>query len=121
VNSLEARGPGSGPLHQDISVFISYVHMGQISLVGSMISTMKQANRLDDLLGQIEPRTGMTALHIAVGRNNLEMVKMLVEAGAKFQADFLGRWPSTIAAECEASEELCDFIVEAEENALLAE
>ena len=95
--------------------------MGQISLVGSMISDMKKANRLDDLLGQTEPRTGLTALHIAVGQNNLEMAKVLVEAGAKFQADLLGRWPSTIAAECEVSEELCDFIVEAEEKALLAE
>ena len=121
MNSLEARGPGSGPLHQDISIFLNYVHMGQISLVGSIISDMKKVNRLDDLLGQIEPRTGMTALHIAVGRNNFEMVKMLVEAGAKFQADLSGRWPTTIAAECEVSEELCDFIVEAEEKALRAE
>jgi hypothetical protein len=120
VNSLDARGPQSGPLHQDISVFIKYVHMRQISLVGSMISNMTQANRLDDLLSQTEPRTGLTALHIAVGQNDLEMAKMLVEAGAKFQADLHGRWPSTIAAECEVSEEMCDFIVEAEEKALSA-
>jgi uncharacterized protein len=94
--------------------------MRQISIVGHMISDMTKANRLDDLLSQTEPRTGLTALHIAVGQNDLEMAKILVEAGAKFQADLHGRWPSTIAAECEVSEELCDFIVEAEEKALSA-
>ena len=58
--------------------------------------------------------TGLTALHLAVGRNALDVVKFLVGQGASFVPDRLGRMPTTIAAECEVSEELCDFIVEAE-------
>jgi uncharacterized protein len=58
--------------------------------------------------------TGMTALHLAVGRNHLELARILVERGASFMPDKQGRMPTTIAAECEVSQELCDFIVEAE-------
>jgi hypothetical protein len=58
--------------------------------------------------------TGLTALHLAVGRNALHVVKFLVGQGASFVPDRLGRMPTTIAAECEVSDELCDFIVEAE-------
>jgi ankyrin repeat protein len=58
--------------------------------------------------------TGMTALHLAVGCNHLELVRFLVRSGASFVLDKQGRMPSTIAAECEVSDELCDFIAEAE-------
>jgi len=59
--------------------------------------------------------TGLSALHVAVGTNNLELVKTLVEKHrARFFADRLGRWPSLIAAECQVSDELNDYIVEAE-------
>ena len=64
-----------------------------------------------------DENTGMTALHIAVGRNNLEIARILVEHGASFIADKQGRMPSTVAAECEVSEDLCDFIAEAEARA----
>lgn len=67
------------------------------------------------------PVTGMTALHLAVGRDNLAMTKLLVEAGAKFIPDNEGRMPSVIAAEMEVSDELADYIVEAEANALKGE
>ena len=69
-------------------------------------------------LNTIDEPTGMNALHIAVGRNNLEVVKLLVEAGIKFIPDKEGRMPSLIAALCEVSEELSDYIAEAEEKAL---
>jgi ankyrin repeat protein len=59
----------------------------------------------------------MTALHIAAGRDHLRLAQILVEHGASFVPDRQGRMPSTIAAECEASEEMCDFIVEAEAKA----
>jgi ankyrin repeat protein len=65
----------------------------------------------------VDENTGMTALHIAVGRNNLEIARILVERGASFIVDKQGRMPSTVAAECEVSEELCDFIAEAEARA----
>jgi hypothetical protein len=45
-----------------------------------------------DLLHIGDPETGMNALHIAVGRNNLLMTQTLVEAGAKFIADAHGRF-----------------------------
>lgn len=66
-------------------------------------------------------RTGLTALHIAVGINSLPLVRYLVEVeNAPFEPDKLGRWPSAIAAECGASEELCDYIVEKEAQATAA-
>jgi uncharacterized protein len=73
---------------------------------------------LTPALNATHPVTGMTALHIAIGRNNLEMTKALVEAGAAFVPDNEGRMPSVIAAEMEVSEELADYIYEAESRAL---
>jgi hypothetical protein len=66
----------------------------------------------------VDPDTGMTALHVAVGRGNLELTKALVEAGAKFIPDRQGRMPTYIAAEMEVDEALQDFIVEAEAKAV---
>jgi ankyrin repeat protein len=61
--------------------------------------------------------TGLTALHIAVGTDNLRTAKFLVERGASFLADKRGRMPTTVAAECEVSDAMCDFIAEAEAKA----
>jgi hypothetical protein len=64
-------------------------------------------------------QTGLTALHLAVGTNNLALVKYLLEtAGAELVPDRSGRWPTLIAAQCYASEELCDYIVEQEAKRL---
>ena len=66
-------------------------------------------------INRTDEATGLSALHVAVGTNNLALTKALVEEhGAKFFADRFGRWPSLIAIECEASDELSDYIVEAE-------
>ena len=60
-------------------------------------------------------QTGLTALHIAAGTNNLPLARILIEDwSAPFGPDRYGRWPTAIAAECEASGELCDYIVEQE-------
>lgn len=65
--------------------------------------------------------TGLTALHIAVGTNNLPLARILIEDwGAPFGPDGKGRWPSVIAAECRVHETLADYIVEAEEHFLSA-
>jgi ankyrin repeat protein len=64
-----------------------------------------------------DPRNGLTALHIAVGRDHLAMARYLVERGAKFLPDHQGRTPTTVAAECEVSDAMCDFIAEAEAKA----
>ncbi|MFA5947821.1 MAG: ankyrin repeat domain-containing protein [Candidatus Gracilibacteria bacterium] len=61
--------------------------------------------------------TGMSALHIAVGRNNLAMTRFLIERGATFFPDAQGRLPSTIAGLCEVGEDLCDYIADAEARA----
>jgi ankyrin repeat protein len=65
-------------------------------------------------INEIDRQTGMAALHVAVGRNDIATVRFLVERGATFFPDRKGRWPSAIASLCEVSEELCDYIVEAE-------
>ena len=60
-------------------------------------------------------QTGLTALHIAAGTNNLPLARILIEDwNAPFGPDRFGRWPTAIAAECAASGELCDYIVERE-------
>lgn len=66
----------------------------------------------------VDATTGLTALHIAVGTNNLHLTRILVEDWeAQFQADGKGRWPSLIAAESAVDAELSDYIVEAEAQA----
>jgi len=62
--------------------------------------------------------TGLTALHIAVGTNNLHLTRILVEDWeATFGPDGKGRWPSVIAAECRVDVALSDYLVEAESRA----
>jgi uncharacterized protein len=98
-----------------LSEFLTYVWFGDFAVVTHLLETDL------DLLHTVHPDTGLTALHIAVGRNSLLMTKILVEAGAKFIADAHGRFPSVIAAEMEVSEELADYIVEAEARTLEAQ
>src|SRR4051794_8808009 len=66
------------------------------------------------LLSQTDPRTGMTALHVATGNNDLPMTRLLVEAGAGFVPDKAGRMPSTMAELMEVDDELLDLLVERE-------
>jgi ankyrin repeat protein len=65
-------------------------------------------------INAIHPVTGMSPLHIAVGIDRLDLVRSLVEAGARFFPDKQGRMPSLIAALCETSEEMQDYITEQE-------
>lgn len=66
-----------------------------------------------------DPLTGLTALHVAVGTNNLVLTRILVETwGAAIKADGRGRLPSVVAAECRVDERLGDYIVKAEAKAL---
>lgn len=69
----------------------------------------------------ISPETGLSPIHMAVGRSQLEATRLLIEeAGASLKPDRSGRWPTLIAAECEVSEEMADYIVEQEAQALEA-
>jgi len=63
--------------------------------------------------------TGLTALHIAVGTNNLHLTRILIEDWeAQIRPDAKGRWPTVIAAEAQVDMALADYIVEAEAAAL---
>lgn len=69
-----------------------------------------------------DPVTGLTALHIAVGTNNLHLTRILVEDWeARFGPDAKGRWPTVIAAQAQVDEVLADYIVVAEEQTTFAE
>ncbi len=69
-------------------------------------------------VGARHAETGLTALHIAVGTNNLPLARLLIEDWeSPFVPDGYGRMPSIVAAECCVSEELCDYIVEKEAGA----
>lgn len=62
-----------------------------------------------------EAGTGLTALHLAVGRSHLDIAEYLVEeAGAQVRPDGFGRWPSLIAAQCRASDAVCIYIAKQE-------
>lgn len=65
----------------------------------------------------VHEQTGLSALHIAVGSNNLALTRYLIEeANAEIGPDRSGRWPTIIAAECEVDAILSDYILEAEAN-----
>lgn len=66
----------------------------------------------------VHEQTGLSALHIAVGTNNLALTKFFIDAGARIGPDRSGRWPTLIAAVCRADENLCDYIVEEEAKLL---
>jgi hypothetical protein len=100
--------------YRPLPEFLETVWLGNHRLVAALLGSPRAL----DLLEMKDPRTGLMALHIAIGRNDLQMTRMLVDAGAEFVPDSEGRMPSLIAALCETSEELQDYILEAEEKAL---
>jgi ankyrin repeat protein len=85
-----------------------FAHDGDLDGVRQVVEKGANVNLWHD-------QTGLTALHLAVGTNNLALVKYLLEtAGADLVPDRSGRWPTIIAAECRVDEALCDYIVEKE-------
>lgn len=63
----------------------------------------------------VDPKTGLAALHIVVGQNDLRLCRFLVEeCGARFFPDMFGRMPTIVAAECRVDDELTDYIGEKE-------
>lgn len=66
-----------------------------------------------------DPDAGLAALHIAVGTNQLALVRVLIEEWvATIGPDGQGRWPTVIAARSRVDDDLCDYLVEAEAKAL---
>lgn len=114
----EKTGPQDSPssaseaLAQVQRQLFQAAYMGNLAGVRESVEKGAKVNAWHD-------RTGLTALHLAVGTNNLALVKYLLEiAGADLVPDKSGRWPTVIAAECCVSEELCDYIVEEEAKRL---
>jgi hypothetical protein len=67
-------------------------------------------------INAVDPTTGLAQLHVAVGINRFDLVRTLVDQGARFFPDKHGRMPSLIAALCEVDEDLMNFVVECEER-----
>lgn len=101
---------GSIDLKLGENALLESAYDGDVSKVEALLDYGVPLETADEI-------TGMTALHWAVGCNHLDLARFLVKRGALFLPDKQGRMPTTIAAECEVSEELCDFIAEAEARA----
>jgi hypothetical protein len=101
--------------YQPLPFMLEYAWLGDMVKARTIVQDAYSASRF---LDEVDPITGMNALHIAVGRNNLDMTRLLVEAGIKFIPDNEGRMPSLIAAICDVDDDLSDYIVEAEQKAL---
>src|SRR6202158_1357588 len=93
--------------------FLETVWLGDIAKVKTILDD-SQMRAL--FINTVDPVTGMNALHIAVGRDLLEITKLLVEAGIEFIPDNEGRMPSLIAAICDVSDDMADYIGDAEER-----
>jgi len=66
-------------------------------------------------VNSIHEPTGLSPLHIAVGNNDARLCRYLIEeCGAAFFPDGFGRWPTLVAIECGADEDLADYIAEQE-------
>jgi len=101
--------------------FLEHVWLGNIDIIRTALSRASglkvEGDYPERILKEVDPVTGMNALHIAVGRDNLEITKLLVEAGIEIIPDKEGRMPSLIAAICNVSDELAEYIYEVEERA----
>jgi uncharacterized protein len=104
--------------YKPLPSMLEYAWTGDMVKARAIVEDAYGASRF---LNEIDPITGLNALHIAVGRNNLEMTKLLVEAGIEFIPDNEGRMPSLIAAICNVDDDLSDYILEAEQKADSAE
>ena len=82
---------------------------------GGDINGIQAALKLGADINATHPETGLSALHIAVGVNDIFLCRYLVEkCSVGFFPDRFGRWPTLIAAECQVDDALSDYIVEAE-------
>lgn len=79
------------------------------------LSAVRDAVKAGADVDGVHKQTGLAALHIAVGTNNLAMTRYLIEeAKARIGPDESGRWPTIIAAECGVDEILSDYLLEVE-------
>lgn len=82
---------------------------------GGDVTGIQEAMRQGADINAVHPETGLAALHMAVGANDLPLSRFLIEqCHARFFADKFGRWPTLIAAECQVDDALSDYIAERE-------
>jgi uncharacterized protein len=87
---------------------IRAAYASDLALISAVIASGVPVSVIDDA-------TGLSALHVAAGTNNLALCRFLIEVfHAPFGPDKFGRWPTLVAAECRAGEALSDYIVEQE-------
>ncbi len=93
--------------YADIDMLFA-AYNGDMDLVKTALEGGADVNMADE-------QTGLTALHVAVGTGNLPLARMLVEEwNAAFLPDKFGRHPSVVAAQCNISNEVGDYIVRKE-------
>jgi ankyrin repeat protein len=97
--------------YRPLPEFLEQVWLGNAVIVRAYLDNESGRH---NFLNEVDPVTGMNALHIAVGRDNLEIAKVLIEAGIAIIPDKEGRMPSLIAGICRVSDEVADAIYEAE-------
>ena len=108
-------GPDEPAFGTPGDVFRRAVHAGDITGVRGALQRGADVNELDAV-------TGLAALHLAIGLNDAELARFLIEeAGAAFFPDRFGRWPSLIAAENRVDDELSLYIAEKEAGYLARE
>lgn len=83
------------------------------------LSGVRDAVKSGADVDSVHDQTGLSALHIAVGTNNLALTRYLIEeAKARIGPDESGRWPTIIAAECGVDEILSDYLLDVEAKLL---
>ena len=85
-----------------------------------------QANKANELTGirmdvNSAAEDGQTALHVAVGNGHLEMVRILLERGAKVNKKDAGGWTPKALAEQEGNKSIYDLLLGYENRMLLDE
>jgi len=77
---------------------------------------LKSALENGAMINVAHPENGMTALHLAVVRNQRKIVRYLVGQGAEIGPDGFGRWPSLLAATGGAKPILMNYVLSLEEK-----
>lgn len=115
---MTARAARKGKGGDDAGTSRIDLNLLQAAYAGNLDEVRKAVSQGADI-DAVHEQTGLTALHIAIGTNNLALTRFLIEeAGARLGPDRSGRWPTVIAAQCRVDESLCDYIVEEEAKLL---
>ena len=115
------RSPNSA---QVITAAMSGAAASTRRILATVVRASATTNAVDALeagadIDFADPGTGLAALHIAVGANQLALVRALIEEwGATIGPDGRGRWPTVIAARSRVDDDLSDYIADAEAQAL---